>query len=736
MSSWQLIVSDKELIARLSEETGLSNIICTVLVNRGVTTSLDMCNYINTKIENLTNPFLLSGMVKAAERIRKAVYDNEKILIYGDKDVDGLTAVCVMHNTLKALGSEPLWYIPSDEGYGLHEPVIKEFADKGVSLIITVDCGITALNQIDYANSLGIDVVVTDHHAPVDPLPSAYAIINPKVAPDYTFKDLAGCSVAFKLSEALMLSFGKSFNIEFAAIDIETTGLNPAQDQICELSAVLFKNGVIQGTFSTLVKISKPIHPVASAVNGITDDMLENAPEPEIALKKFFDFIGLRTLVAHNSDFDLSFLKLAAKKYFRREISNPVVDTLLLARKLLACESYKLASVAKKLEVLCDESSLHRALADAMLAYKVYLALERLSDCRMDYFRRSAMDLLALGTIADIMPLIAENRIIVKEGLKSISNTQRVGLKKLVERCHNPIKNGPGFTAKTIAWQVSPVLNAAGRMGKASVALKLLLSCEEREAHDLINELLDLNDDRKNLQSLNLEKFEPLLKLQCDVEKDKILIVCASDLAHGVTGIIASRISKKYNKPTVLLINQGDEAVGSARSAGGFDITAAFSKVSHLLVKFGGHAQAAGLTIKTENIPLFTQELKKVAGELLSELSQEQKTLVDLELSLSEISPDLLMELAKLEPFGAANPEPIFIVRDVKLHEIAKIGDHLKLKVSKNSAHRINAFGRDMGSLKNDFCENQHADLLLKVESNFWQDTFSVQLNLLDIIPV
>ncbi|MFN3966997.1 MAG: exonuclease domain-containing protein, partial [Endomicrobiia bacterium] len=539
---WIIKENNIDLIGEISNRLNISRAISAVLVNRGLKNIKEADVFLNPNFFDLENPFSLWGMEEAVRRLRTAIENKEKILIYGDRDVDGVVAVSIMYFALKSFGVIPLWFIPSEEGYGLHKHIIDSYVNEGVHLIITVDCGISNSEEISYAKSKGIDVIVTDHHEPPENLPQdAVAIIDPKLKENKNvFFELAGCVVALKLAQALMMSYENYYDKDMVIVDIETTGLHPVFDEIVEIAAIKIRNFVIKETFHSLIKPNKKIPKDVIEIHGITNEMCENAPLPEEVIKKFIEFIGNSPIIAHNAQFDLSFIRNYAKKFLDKEIDNPVIDTLSLSREFFPFRSHALGSLIRDLGF--EFTHLHRALDDAIATLSVFWRLEQIKNTRLRFFLQDNLDLATIGTIGDMMPLIRENRIIVKHGLNALKKSKRAGLRILIENFFT----GEKITAKNISFNIIPLLNSCGRMGHADLAVKLLISENRTEAESLIKNISSLNDERRELQLVNIEKFLELLKVQCDLERDKLFFVVGKDLEHGVTGIVASQIVKQY----------------------------------------------------------------------------------------------------------------------------------------------------------------------------------------------
>ncbi len=652
-NKWILQDVDKNVLSCLQKQLDLPEITLKILLSRGYNTVKDINDFICPKKENLFNPFLFNDMYKAVSRIKKSIENQEKILIYADRDVDGITSLTVLYNTIFTLGGNVVWYIPSDEGYGLSCNVLDKYKAEGVNLIITVDCGISAVSEIDYANSLGIEVIVTDHHEPPqDGLPKAYCIVDAKTETcTYPFKDLAGCGVSFKVSQALMQTYGKYFDKKIAVLAIE--------DDKAYLITIV--NDIV-----------------------IKEENLNLAD---------VDLSSYEKIVTNNS---ASFT----------DVENKTIDLF---------ETDKKGDIKE-------------------LAYELlnkYRKKEFENDGRMLEFLENNIDLVALGSIADIVPLTSENRILVKYGLSILNKdySKRFGLGFIFDEYLKDKK----ISSKTISWNVAPILNAAGRMGKASVAANLILADDKYSANDFFVELKKLNSDRKELQNENIKQFNILLKQQCDTDKDNILVVSAAGLSHGVTGIVASQMVKLYGKPVILFIEdkQKGEATGACRSIDGFDIVAALDKTKDLLVKFGGHNQAAGLTIQTDKINEFRNRIKQIAKDSISTEMVAKKINIDCELKITDINRRTYNDLLVMEPFGASNTTPIFLLKNVSFEEISIIGqtqEHLRLKICKDGISVPAVF---WGAAKyiDDFGYKDRFDILFNMDLN----RENVQLILLDV---
>lgn len=413
---WQVEAEPKEeLVNKISSQFNISKVLAKILIKRGYDSEVKINRFISSDVIYLQNPFLFSDMVKAVEITRKHIEMGNRILIWGDRDTDGISSVVVLYRTLKNLGADVEWYIPQSEGYGLNKETIEKYKDK-VKLVITVDCGITAIEEIKYLKNLGIDVVITDHHE----VPAEFynfrkendVIVINSYLEEYTgFRDLAGVGVVLKFVWAIMFSFDENvYNKEFCVLDIETTGLSAEENEICEIAVAKIKNFVPYEFFHTLVKPERSIPEEISSIHGITNDMVEKAPSIEKVLPDLMKFIDGTTLVIHNAEFDLFFINKALGKYGYEDLKNEVVDTLALARKLLPLRSHSLKSLSE--EFFFKVHPTHRAKGDVFATVELFWYLYFFSNPKISFFIKDNLDIVLLGTISDIVPLVEDNRII------------------------------------------------------------------------------------------------------------------------------------------------------------------------------------------------------------------------------------------------------------------------------------------------------------------------------------
>ena len=556
---WQLYEINEEEVEKIENEYEINKLLATILVNRNIKEPKDIRLFLKPTREDFHDPYLIKDMEIAVQRIIKAINNKEKVTIYGDYDVDGITSITVLKSFLSDIGLECKSYIPDrlEEGYGLNKNAIDSILKKGCDLMITVDCGISGNEEIDYANSLGIETIVTDHHEPGDKLPNAIAVIdNKRKNSTYPFRELAGVGVVFKLIQALGIKLG---------------------------------------------------------------------------LKE---------------------------------------------------ETY-----LKYLDIVC------------------------------------------LGTISDIVPLVDENRVIAKLGLMLVQQTRNIGLRSII--------NSSGYKkvdSTTISFGVAPRVNACGRMGMAEEALNLFLSKNINEVNELTKRLNEHNSLR---QSIEKQIFEEVLKQieENDLDKHKVIVLGGKNWHHGVIGIVSSKVTEMYFKPSILLSFEEDGiGKGSGRSIPGFDLHEALTKCGQTIEKFGGHSMAIGITLKKDKFEEFKNKFEQIAiDEHIERIVPIIK--IDAKINLDDINKEMVESLKQLEPFGEANKMPIFLFKNLKIDSIRALseGKHLKLTL-KDKNNIINAIGFNIGKLADEYRIGDKIDVVGTLEINTFNGVDNLQINIKDIM--
>jgi single-stranded-DNA-specific exonuclease len=558
--NWVVFPQDELYQVQISQQFGISPILSQILINRGLTTFEEIKKFLFTSTSQLYSPFLLKGMESACQRIKKAIEKKEKITIYGDYDADGITAISLLLLTLRQLKAKVDYYIPSrlEEGYGLHKASIEKIKKDGCSLIITVDCGIGAIEEVDYAQKLKIDLIITDHHEPGEVLPRAFSLICPKRKDsEYPFMGLAGVGVAFKLSQALFTTMG----------------------------------------------------------------------------------------------------------------------------------------------------------------YPASLAEQWL-------------DLVSLGTVADVAPLLEENRILVKEGLKKINEGTNLGLAALKKVTHLAMVN-----TYHLSFVLGPRVNALGRLSTAHQVVELLTTTNYQKAEQIAQKLEEENRTRQKIEKEIMEEVLEKIEREEEIKKQKVFVLSSENWHHGVIGIVAAKVVERYHRPTIIITLMNGEGKGSGRSVNGFHLYKALLFSKETLKTFGGHELAAGLLIDPAKLMSFNQKIQEFAEENWKNPEKEKEIKIDLLLPLEQVNLKLIEEIKKLSPFGIGNPRPRFLSLHLKVKGSPKIikGQHLKFLVEKNNTIR-EAIGFGRAYLKEEMGEK--INLVYTPTFNIYQGFSSIQLNIEDLEKV
>lgn len=556
---WRIKPQDPSIQARLSAELNISKITAQLLANRGIKTAAEAGEFLAYSFSGCHDPFLMKDMPRAVARIRKAISGGEKILVYGDYDVDGMTAVAALSSAIKTLGGNVGTYIPNriEEGYGLNSGAVRKVGGQGVSLIVTVDCGISSSKEVEIAKTLGIDIVVTDHHEiPVGGIPKAYAVINPlQDGCAYPFKHLAGVGIAYKLIKALY-----------------------------------------DGT---------------------------------------------------------------------------------------------------------------------------------------SHFAEDFIDLVSLGTVADVAPLVGENRIFAKRGLEEMNRRDRPGLKALIERAGLGQKD---LTCGHIGFALGPRINAMGRIGSPKEALELLLTDDEGRAAELAKVLDTENRNRQKIEAGILEEAMEKAEREVNFSRHRVIVLAGENWHPGVIGIVASRLVEKYYRPTILISMNGHMGKGSGRSIENFHLFEYLSRCRDLLAGFGGHESACGITIEKDRLDEFRDRINEEAAKDDKGGLFNRSLDIDMDIPLGSLSEDVINEIEKLSPFGEENPRPVLVSRGLMVkdgpRQIGKGGFKIWVTDKSVTCEAV-SFGRGALSMPG---TGSGVDLAYIPSINSWQGVSSIQLELKDVV--
>ena len=549
---------DLKAVQQLTAELGIDPVLSTLLLQRGIHTFAEAHYFFRPDLRHLHDPFLMADMEKAIERIDQAIINSEKILIYGDYDVDGTTAVTLVYSFLSSRYEHLEYYIPDRylEGYGISTQGIDYAAANGFSLIIALDCGIKAVDKINYANTLGIDFVICDHHMPGETLPEAVAVLDPKrLDCTYPYKELSGCGIGFKLIQAY----------------------------------------------------------------------------------------------------------------------------------------------AQKHELPFEEVAQY-------------------------------LDLVVTSIACDIVHITGENRTLAAYGLQKL-NTQPVTSLQILKELAGKTT---AYSIADIVFLIGPRINAAGRIDDAKHAVELLLADDVDVAHEK-GQLISLKNNERKEHDLTITD-QALAMIADDITglNRKSTVVFNEKWHKGVIGIVASRLTEKYYRPTIVLTRSNGHVAGSARSVVGFDLYEALCECSDLLLQFGGHKYAAGLTMQPEMVEAFTERFEEVVSASITEQQLVQEICIDAELQLADITPKFFRVLNQFGPFGPENMSPVFVSRNVQAYGGVNLvgSNHVKMSVYQNNSPWFDCIAFNQGECINEIRQGKPFDICYTIEENIWRDKRSIQLNI------
>ena len=556
----------KKAAKELAEKIGMSPLLAQLLIRRGITTESAAKRFFRPQLADLINPFLMKDMDVAVDRLNDAMGRKERILVYGDYDVDGCTAVALVYKFLQQFYSNIDYYIPDryDEGYGVSRQGINYAKETGVKLVIILDCGIKAIEEIAYAKEQGIDFIICDHHVPDDVMPPAVAILNPKREDDsYPFKQLCGCGVGFKFMQA----FAKN-------------------------------NGI---PFSRLIPL---------------------------------------------------------------------------------------------------------------------------------------LDFCAVSIAADLVPVTDENRILAYHGLKQLNQNPNIGLKAIIDICG---LNGREIAMSDIIFKIGPRINASGRMENGKESVDLLIERDFAVALSKASHINQYNEQRKDIDKQMSEEANLIVERLESQEHQPAIVLYNDGWKKGVVGIVASRLTEMYYRPTVVLSCQDGIATGSARSVAGYDIYSAIKSCRDLLENFGGHTYAVGLTLKTENIPEFRRRFQEYVSNHIMPEQTEAAMEIEVEVDFKDITKKLHNDMKKLAPHGPDNPKPLFCTRNVYDYGTSKVvgrqQEHIKLElVDSRSSNVMNGIAFGQSAAARYIKSKRSFDIIYTIEENIYKRS-EVQLQIEDIKP-
>ena len=709
ISKWVKKPVTKQQIEPLCNSFNITPLLASVFVRRGITEGRDLLYYLEDDLRFQHNPFCFSGMEDAVERILQAKEEGEKVLIFGDSDVDGVTSTAILYEQLVKMGIDVSWRLPlEDDGYGLNIAAIDDFAAQDGTLIITVDCGISNNDEIAHANDLGIEVIVTDHHNPPENLPEAIIIIDPKIEDsNYPFDGISGAAVAFKLVSALRFA-----DTDFYGAEICILELTENQEEKCFYAdCVKIKN---------LVKIKELHEKIIPGQTSIYDLKLPYFLQGQL----IYSWDSKATLTLLSQIFGRGI------EFNLNDLRNEISQIIPAVRGKTATQVKALSQIAK----YYGETSELMSIYNLYVTYCKKLISQKKP--QQSAAEQKDLQLVALAALADIMPMKDENRIFVRNGIASIKKLRpRAGLAELFNRLNINIE---ALTSTDLSWTVIPALNAAGRMGQSDLALKLLISENPREREQLANTIYDLNETRKNLVSDACYKVHETAEQSLAVHSNKLCICVDQCINKGVTGIVATRLMQDFNVPTIAITYENEVCTGSMRSCRGFIATNFLDSLGDIYINHGGHNFAAGFSFYKENLEIFLNKVQAAASSVMLE-DECSDIFVDAEIPPEHLTPENFSLIDTFEPCGAESPELILMTRKIKLIDTMVLGKkephHLKL-ILDTGKYKIPAmFWGQAERLKKDIQIGKYYDILYNMSRNYFNGTVTKQLIIKEILP-
>ncbi|MDR3019734.1 MAG: single-stranded-DNA-specific exonuclease RecJ [Treponema sp.] len=706
---WEKKDIPPELVKEISAKYGCDLLTASILVRRGHCTGDSIKFFLESDLRHLRNPFALDGMDDAVERILAAKDEGEKVLIFGDGDVDGITGTALLAGYLEHIGIDVSWRIPTgDEAYGLSMEAVEEFAAKDGTLIITVDCGISRFAEIKRASELFVDVIVTDHHEPQEELPQALVIINPKLKDStYPFRDLSGCGVAYKLVSALFFALTNELYGQQVCL-LNTRPLNDAWI----VEAAKMRNLVVTDTL---------IETIVPGMVSISDTRLPAFLEGQQ--------IFVWDAPLHTQTFS---------KLFGKGVEVGMLDIAQQIGKVIPQTAGLSLLRIKELSKIAKYSD--KELTELEVFINLFTSFVQLKNDNLtgnyNLMLNECIQLAALGTIADIMPLLDENRIIIRKGLESLAKKPRAGLSQLLQKLDLA---GKHFETKDISWKLCPTINAARRMGSAETAAALFFEKDPVKLDKLAAELTSMNENRRSLEEEIWTFAEPMAYKSFTEYNEKLVIMHSDKIKKGVTGLTAQRAARIFNVPAIAVSLDNETCTGSMRSARGFNVCAFLEQCGDLLIDSGGHKAAGGFSLTANNWDSFLNRVKEISAEIdYEEEPDEEAVQIDAELPHEFLSPDILKLIDMFGPYGKDNEQLIFMSKKIPIREINFIGKpdqkHVKMMLDAGKFKWPALYWQSADRVLNkEFGISDNVDIVFNITRDYFKGNEIPQMIIIDL---
>lgn len=715
MATWNKKNIAKELVMSLHTKYGTDLLTSSILARRDIITGSEVQYFLEQDKRFLHCPFLFDAMEDACDRILDAKEEGEKVLIFGDRDVDGITSTTLLYQYLKSIGIDVQYKIPSgDDDFGLSIDAIDNFAANYGTLIITVDNGICCKKEVDHAADLGIDVIVVDHHEPNDEnYPELAIVIDPKVEDcGYPFPHISGCAVVYKLITALRFALNPLYKQEICLLNV-----HPINDAYV-IECLKIENMIIKDKLSeTFVPGVMPLHQtkLVDFLKGQQIFVWDENLQKKMLVKIFGQNVEINMLDV------------------RPEIATIIPSVAELS--LLRLKSF--SKIAKYQESPSSE-------IEAFYNIFITFIQMKISENKNPKIEEEELQLVALAALADIMPLQNENRILVRQGIASMNKGRyRPGLYELIQK-QNML--GKKISSTDLSWNIVPLLNATGRLGEPETALQLLLEENPQTREKIADRILALNIERKKLGTEAQIVADSQVRENLPRFSNKIAYVKSEKINRGVTGIVAGKLSSMLKLPSIVIGQiDGDLFRASLRSISGVDLQNILdycnSKIQGgLFEKYGGHSEAAGFSIKKENLPILEKALEEYASYL--EIPENAKTeiSIDAELPFEYMSPELLNLVDSFEPFGQGNPNLKFLVKNAKIISADVMGktevQHLRLTIDCGKYKWPSIYWKAAERLNRDFSVGDKVNIVFEATRNLYNGNETPQMNIVEMEKV
>ncbi len=666
---------DDVSIRRHAELFRLDPHIAAILHSRGLKTPAQIDVFLNPMLSDMHGPFQMDGMRPAVERIRRAVNSGEKIGIFADSDLDGITSLAILHTFFTRINVDPyLRYLTGEESYGMTVEIVNDCVRAGVKLLITVDSGTRDVSEIAYARGQGLDIIVTDHHEEDIELPDAI-LVNPRLSGcPYPFKELAGVGVAFKLCHALLLSYLPSFNRSFLIIHGSDDGH----------SAALVRDFSVERLDRSLT-----------------------GPDVERAIASLAD----NSLILVHGNCVFSGCPLPQGVVF--------ADFTQFVAGIVQSSSATFAGICMHLSI---DTTIH--ITDIETLVRIFLEAQMVGSDKIRSFIDSVIGLVSIGSIADVVSLTGENRVLVKKGMESLSRMTHPAISMLL--------NGEQVSSRAIGWSVAPLLNTPGRVGRTELAVRFFIEKDREALRSIVSEIRELNDERREFISVFCARVMADIHGGEDTMRGGLVYIKADSIPEGYAGLIANRISDATGKPTIVTVMPPRNGLvkGSGRSRSGIPFFSLVEEFRDRFERIGGHENAFGFTASFDQID---EIINDIGSTIEGFPSVPSEPVIDCEIPVEMIDISFIRQVQLLEPFGNGNSEPIFLTRGLRLSSFIVFGgSHGKFLFPGRSG--LTAIGWGMATVMRDFFDSgKQLDLVYRLENNAFNGTVRPRMIIISI---